>query len=121
MNDCKKINVYRIYPKLKMSSTFELLETLDHAKVNSFHRRLVILASLGPFSDAFNEFGVSASLVAVGILFQLSPVLLLVIIASYWVGVAAGGFLGGMLSDLLRSNGYYMSFINYIRLLNYLA
>jgi hypothetical protein len=79
MNECKNIlynkrvyiNVYRILSWIKMSSTFELLETLDHTKVNSFHRRLVRLAALGPFSDAFNEFGVSASLVAVGILFHL--------------------------------------------------
>ncbi|MFP3190636.1 MAG: MFS transporter [Thermoproteota archaeon] len=81
--------------------TTQLFETLDQAKVSSFHRRVVILAALGPFSDAFNEFGVSASLVAVGILFHLSPILLSVVVASYWVGVAAGGFLGGIISDLI--------------------
>jgi len=41
MNECKNIlynkrvyiNVYRILSWIKMSSTFELLETLDHTKV----------------------------------------------------------------------------------------
>jgi len=84
-----------------MDVTPQLFKSLDQTKVNSFHRRLVILAALGPFSDAFNEFGVSASLVAVGILFHLSPIFLSIIVASYWVGVAAGGFLGGIISDLI--------------------
>ncbi|HIH60293.1 MAG TPA: MFS transporter, partial [Ferroplasma sp.] len=48
---------------------------IDNAKVGKFQRRLAVTAALGPFTDAFNEFGASISLIAVGILFHLPPVL----------------------------------------------
>ncbi|MEM4090731.1 MAG: MFS transporter [Thermoplasmatales archaeon] len=74
---------------------------LDTSKIGSFQKRLIVLASLGPFSDAFNEFGVSVSLVTVGILFHLSAIFVAMLVASYWVGVAFGGILGGVVSDLV--------------------
>jgi len=73
-------------------------EVLDKAKVLSFHRRVTVLAALGPFSDAFNEFGAATSLLATSILFHLSAVMTSIVVAGYWVGVAGGGILG-MLSD----------------------
>jgi putative MFS transporter len=74
-------------------------EILDNTKVKSFHKRLTILAALGPFTDAFNEFGASVSLLAVSILFHLSAVMTAIVVAGYWVGVAGGAVLGGLLSD----------------------
>jgi putative MFS transporter len=74
---------------------------LDNSKIGSFQKRLIVLASLGPFSDAFNEFGVSVSLIIVGILFHLSALFVAVMVASYWVGVALGGILGGIISDAI--------------------
>ena len=78
----------------------DFFSVLDDAKIGSFQRKLITLASLGPFSDAFNEFGVSVSLVTVGVLFHLSAVFVAVLVGSYWAGVALGGILGGVLSDL---------------------
>ena len=43
-------------------------ENIDRAKVGKFQRRLAVTAALGPFTDAFNEFGASISLIAVGII-----------------------------------------------------
>ncbi|ARD83942.1 major facilitator superfamily permease [Ferroplasma acidiphilum] len=74
---------------------------LDNAKVGKFQRRLAVTAALGPFTDAFNEFGASISLIAVGILFHLPPVLVAAATAAYWVGVAAGAILGGIASDAI--------------------
>nr|WP_054846870.1 MFS transporter [Sulfuracidifex tepidarius] len=74
-------------------------EILDNTKVRSFHKRLTVLAALGPFTDAFNEFGASVSLLAVSILFHLSAVMTAIVVAGYWVGVAGGAVLGGLLSD----------------------
>ena len=79
----------------------DYFNVLDTSKIGTFQKRLVILASLGPFSDAFNEFGVSVSLVTVGVLFHLSAVFVAVLVASYWVGVAFGGILGGVISDVI--------------------
>ncbi|GGM76208.1 MFS transporter [Thermogymnomonas acidicola] len=74
---------------------------IDSARVGSFHRRLAVTAALGPFTDAFNEFGASISLIAVGILFHLPKVLVAVATAAYWVGVAGGAIGGGILSDAI--------------------
>ena len=86
----------------------DLFNVLDASKVGSFQKKLVTLASLGPFSDAFNEFGVSVSLVTVGILFHLSAVFVAILVASYWVGVALGGILGGILSDLIGRRNIFV-------------
>lgn len=72
---------------------------LDRARVMSFHRRLTVLAALGPFTDAFNEFGAGVSLLAVSVLYHLSAVMTSIVVAGYWVGVGAGGILGGVISD----------------------
>jgi putative MFS transporter len=74
---------------------------IDNAKVGKFQRRLAVTAALGPFTDAFNEFGASISLIAVGILFHLPPVLVAVATAAYWVGVAGGAIFGGIASDAI--------------------
>ncbi|WP_162302099.1 MFS transporter [Sulfuracidifex tepidarius] len=76
-------------------------DVMDNARVASFHKRLTVLAALGPFTDAFNEFGASVSLVAVGPLFHLSALMLSIVVAGYWVGVAGGAVVGGLLSDKL--------------------
>ncbi len=78
------------------SDTFSAIDT---AKIGKFHRRLAVTAALGPFTDAFNEFGSSVALVAVGILFHLPPYLVAIATGAYWVGVAGGAIFGGMLSD----------------------
>ncbi|WMT51599.1 MAG: MFS transporter [Ferroplasma sp.] len=74
---------------------------LDNAKVGKFQRRLAVTAALGPFTDAFNEFGASISLIAVGILFHLPAVLVAAATAAYWVGVAGGAIFGGIASDAI--------------------
>jgi len=74
---------------------------LDNAKVGNFHRKLAVTAALGPFTDAFNEFGASISLIAVGVLFHLPPVLVAAATAAYWVGVAGGAIFGGIASDAI--------------------
>ncbi len=79
----------------------DFFDVLDNSKMGVFQKKLLLLASLGPFSDAFNEFGVSVSLVTVGVLFHLSAVLVAIMVASYWVGVAVGGIVGGVVSDLI--------------------
>jgi len=77
----------------------DYFSVIDSAKVGTFQKKLITLASLGPFSDAFNEFGVSVSLVTVGVLFHLSAVFVAALVGSYWAGVALGGILGGVVSD----------------------
>ncbi|ARM75600.1 MFS transporter [Acidianus manzaensis] len=72
---------------------------LDTSKVASFHKKLTVLAALGPFTDAFNEFGASVSLIAVSVLFHLSPVMLGIVTGGYWAGVAGGAIVGGLASD----------------------
>ncbi len=74
-------------------------DIMDKARVASFHKRLTVLAALGPFTDAFNEFGAAVSLVEVGVLFHLSALMLSIVTAGYWVGVAGGAVVGGLLSD----------------------
>ena len=86
----------------------DIFKVLDKYNMGSFQKKLVVLASLGPFSDAFNEFGVSVSLVTVGILFHLSAVFVAILVASYWVGVALGGILGGILSDLIGRRSIFV-------------
>ena len=76
-------------------------ENIDRAKVGKFQRRLAVTAALGPFTDAFNEFGASISLIAVGIIFNLPPVLIVMATAAYWVGVAGGAIVGGIASDAI--------------------
>jgi putative MFS transporter len=79
----------------------DIYSVLDNAKVGKFQRRLAVTAALGPFTDAFNEFGASISLIAVGILFDLPTVLVIAATAAYWVGVAGGAILGGIASDAI--------------------
>lgn len=79
----------------------DALTVLDNAKVGKFQRRLAATAAIGPFTDAFNEFGSSVSLIAVGILFHLPPVLVAAATAAYWVGVAGGAIFGGIASDAI--------------------
>ena len=86
----------------------DYFNVLDNTKIGTFQKKLVTLAALGPFSDAFNEFGVSVSLVTVGVLFHLSPLLVAVMVASYWVGVAFGGIMGGTISDLIGRRNLFV-------------
>ncbi|WP_298277781.1 MFS transporter [Ferroplasma sp.] len=72
---------------------------LDDMKTSKFQKRLSILAAIGPFTDGFNEFGASTALLAIGVLFHLSVIMSSVILASYWIGVGAGGMIGGVFSD----------------------
>ncbi|WP_158613794.1 MFS transporter [Sulfodiicoccus acidiphilus] len=72
---------------------------LDRSKVIAFHRRLAVVAGLGPFSDAINQFAASSALVAVPILFHFSAILTSLVIGAYFAGVGAGGFIGGILTD----------------------
>ncbi|MCY0850247.1 MFS transporter [Sulfuracidifex metallicus] len=83
-------------------------DVLDNSKVASFHKRLTVLAALGPFTDAFNEFGASVSLIAVGVLFHLSALMLSIVTAGYWVGVAGGAVVGGLLSDKLGRKNLFV-------------
>jgi MFS family permease len=77
----------------------DIYSVIDNAKVTKFQRRLAVTAALGPFTDAFNEFGSSVALIAVGILFHLPPYLVAIATGAYWAGVAGGGILGGLVSD----------------------
>jgi len=49
----------------------DVYSVIDNARVGKFQRRLAVTAALGPFTDAFNEFGSSVALVEVGELFHL--------------------------------------------------
>ncbi len=82
-----------------MYSDSDTYSVIDNAKVTKFQRRLAVTAALGPFTDAFNEFGSAVALIAVGILFKLPPILVAVATGAYWVGVAGGAIFGGIVSD----------------------
>ena len=83
-------------------------EQIDNAKIGKFQRRLAATAALGPFTDAFNEFGASVSLIAVGLIFHLPPVLIVVATAAYWVGVAGGAIVGGIASDAIGRKNLFL-------------
>ncbi|AAT43738.1 MFS transporter [Picrophilus oshimae] len=76
-------------------------QTIDSAKLGRFQLLLTITAALGPFTDAFNEFGAAVSLTEVRTLFELSVVAAALANAAYWVGVAGGAIFGGILSDAI--------------------
>lgn len=76
-------------------------QTIDSAKLGRFQLLLTITAALGPFTDAFNEFGAAVSLTEVRTLFELSLVAAALANAAYWVGVAGGAIFGGILSDAI--------------------
>ncbi|WP_337860962.1 MFS transporter [Ferroplasma sp.] len=77
----------------------DIYSVIDNAKITKFQRRLAVTAALGPFTDAFNEFGSSVALIAVGIIFHLPAYLVAIALGAYWAGVAGGGILGGVISD----------------------
>jgi putative MFS transporter len=81
---------------------------IDNAKIGKFQRRLAATAALGPFTDAFNEFGASVSLIAVGLIFHLPAVLIVIATAAYWVGVAGGAIAGGIASDAIGRKNLFL-------------
>ncbi|KQB34679.1 hypothetical protein AOG54_04085 [Acidiplasma aeolicum] len=72
---------------------------LDDRVTDKFQKKLSVLAAVGPFTDGFNEFGASTALLAIAVLFHLSAIMSSLILASYWIGVGAGGMIGGIFSD----------------------
>ncbi|KQB33713.1 MULTISPECIES: MFS transporter [Acidiplasma] len=86
----------------------DVYSVIDNARVGKFQRRLAVTAALGPFTDAFNEFGSSVALIAVGILFHLPPYLVAFATGAYWVGVAGGAILEGIVSDRIGRKSLFL-------------
>ena len=82
-----------------MSSTLSLTESFDQAPLNSFHKRLVIYSSGGPFLDGYVLSIIGMALVQATPQLQLSLFWEGMIGASALIGVFLGGFAGGWFTD----------------------
>ncbi len=80
-------------------STISLTESLDQAPLNSFHKRLVVYSSGGPFLDGYVLSIIGMALVQATPQLQLSLFWEGMIGASALIGVFLGGFAGGWFTD----------------------
>lgn len=80
-------------------STLSLTESFDQAPLNTFHKRLVIYSSGGPFLDGYVLSIIGMALVQATPQLQLNLFWEGMIGASALVGVFLGGFAGGWFTD----------------------
>lgn len=80
-------------------STLSLTESFDKAPLNTFHKRLVIYSSGGPFLDGYVLSIIGMALVQATPQLQLNLLWEGLIGASALIGVFLGGFAGGWFTD----------------------
>ena len=80
-------------------STQSLTESFDQAPLNSFHKRLVVYSSGGPFLDGYVLSIIGMALVQATPQLQLDLFWEGLIGASALIGVFLGGFVGGWFTD----------------------
>ena len=80
-------------------STLSMTQSFDQAPLNSFHKRLVVYSSGGPFLDGYVLSIIGMALVQATPQLQLNLFWEGMIGASALVGVFLGGFVGGWFTD----------------------